>query len=91
MKAASIILHYSSVFDRYQSYDDIQGGSWRDANDAVGPSDVRLSPADGMKQHNAAPGMERHDMSIESASVGDPSPEQKSSTEAGFNHPGVKP
>ncbi len=30
------ILQYRSVFEHYQSYDEIDGGSWREANDTVG-------------------------------------------------------
>jgi hypothetical protein len=91
MEVTSTVLHYSSVFDQYQSYDDVQSGSWKDANEAVGSSDVRVYPAEGLNQINSAAGMERHDMSIQSTSE-DPSPEQKSRKGvAGLNHPGVKP
>ena len=56
---------YKSIFDHYYGYDEIQSGSWREANDAVGLAGSGHSHSEKMAPSNDLDEIESLDMSMQ--------------------------
>ncbi len=61
---AVTVLGYRSVFEHYHGYDEIQGGSWREANDAVGLAGSGHLHTENMAPANDLEEIESLDMSM---------------------------
>ncbi len=79
-------LRYSSVFDQYRSYDEIQVGSWRESNDTVGRIGGWRYYAREAEQTDDAEGTAQPDTSGQPEPPAVSPPEHKSDNNQIHNH-----